>query len=214
MAIRTKSEIAAFFESGDKPTQAQFADFIDSCVFIPTAGATGIVEVESAASATMRSLGALGTILVGAGTTASAVGHLGVPNDFSTVGKALASAATTAAVRSILNLTSVPSNPDIIVLTGQIEAPVTGNYVLDQRAAFAYDVEWIAAQSVSGHSVLTAQIDGVNITGIVSATVDTSEVAASAAANRSVAVGQTLRLVATGVSGGGKLSFSLKGVRT
>ena len=72
MTLRTKSSVKANFETNDKPTQAEFADWIDSTVFIPTTGGTGIVEVEGTVSATMRALGAFGVHMIGAATTASA----------------------------------------------------------------------------------------------------------------------------------------------
>jgi hypothetical protein len=71
MGIRTKASVAANFGTGDIPTQAQFADWIDSSVFIPQAGATGFIEVESTASATNRSAGAFGVKMLAADTTAS-----------------------------------------------------------------------------------------------------------------------------------------------
>ena len=71
MGIRTKASVAANFGTGDIPTQAQFADWIDSSVFSPPAGATGFIEVESTASATNRSAGAFGVKMLAADTTAS-----------------------------------------------------------------------------------------------------------------------------------------------
>lgn len=70
--IVSKTTAKSYFETGDKPTEAQFADLIDSSVFIPGAGATGLIEVESTASSTTRGVGALGIAVLGAASTASA----------------------------------------------------------------------------------------------------------------------------------------------
>lgn len=78
MAIVSKTTVKSYFETGDKPTQAQFADFIDSSVFIPAAGATGFVEVESTASSTTRAAGTFGIVILAADTTASAQTSMGL----------------------------------------------------------------------------------------------------------------------------------------
>lgn len=46
MSSKTKAEIKAFFETGDKPTEAQFIDFIDS--YVDKSGPVG--DIETAAS--------------------------------------------------------------------------------------------------------------------------------------------------------------------
>lgn len=98
MGIKTKSVLASYFETNDKPTQAQFADLIDTVVVIPVTGGTGVVEIEATASATMRSVGAVGVQVLGAATTVAAQNALGG----TTVGKALFEAATAAAARATL----------------------------------------------------------------------------------------------------------------
>lgn len=54
MAVKPKPTIKATFETGDRPTQAEFADFIDSYVPIATDGAVGFMEVISTASSVER----------------------------------------------------------------------------------------------------------------------------------------------------------------
>lgn len=41
MALRTRAELDAFFETGDKPTEQQFADLIESSINIPDDGIRG-----------------------------------------------------------------------------------------------------------------------------------------------------------------------------
>ena len=85
MAIVVKSSIKSNFETGDKPTQADFVELIDES--IPNwfedwkvqvdAGTVGVIEVISTASATTRAIGVVGAQLLTVGTTASAQGALG-----------------------------------------------------------------------------------------------------------------------------------------
>lgn len=50
MTAKTKTEIKAFFETGDMPTEAQFIDLIDS--FVDKSGPIGDIETEASGSAT------------------------------------------------------------------------------------------------------------------------------------------------------------------
>lgn len=43
MTISTKTTIKTFFETGDKPTQSQFSDFIDSCLFLAETSSQSII---------------------------------------------------------------------------------------------------------------------------------------------------------------------------
>lgn len=58
MSVQTKEILKSYFETGDKPTQAQFADLIDSCFNLPelvkrTATVTNIANNDSTASLTI-----------------------------------------------------------------------------------------------------------------------------------------------------------------
>ncbi len=96
MGIVSKTTVKSTFETGDTPSQNEFGDFIDSAVFIPSDGAVGFIEVESTASSTNRPVGVLGIQIVGAETTASAIGHLGGE----IVGIQVLGAGTTASVQN------------------------------------------------------------------------------------------------------------------
>jgi hypothetical protein len=50
MASKTKAEIKAFFQTGDKPTEAQFIDFIDS--YVDKSGPLGTLEAAASAGGT------------------------------------------------------------------------------------------------------------------------------------------------------------------
>lgn len=106
MTISSKEVLKRYFETGDRPTQSQFADMFDSLVIVPGASAAavslGLVEIESTAKSTARSISSIGVALIAASTTAAAVGTLGATG----VGTAIFTAATTAAARTILGVVS------------------------------------------------------------------------------------------------------------
>jgi len=224
MAIRTKSAIQAFFESGDKPTQQQFADWIDSCVFIPTAGATGIVEVESTASATTRTLGALGAILIGAGTTASALGNLGG----STVGQSVFTATNTASAQDKLGIgafgrtvfqavvTASVFNGLTEAITGHIESPTSGkSYVLDQAAPFSYQINSLVIKASAGTGTVAVKVDGVDVSGLAAVGVSAgSSNSAAATGGNSVATSARVVLIPTGLTSAADFWFTIKTTRT
>jgi hypothetical protein len=105
MGVTSKTVIASYFETGDAPTESQFQDFVDSAAFIPTAGATGLLEIESTTSGTTRAIGAFGVAFIKAAATASAQGHLGGK----TVGIQVFGAGTTASAQGHLALGHVAS---------------------------------------------------------------------------------------------------------
>lgn len=112
MTARSKSAIAAFFQTGDRPTQTEFSDLIDSyqdasdvLLALSSAahnGGIGFVQIEGSASVTVRSAGAFGVLFVGAATTAAALGQLGLTAG--AVGIQLLSAITTASAQNQLVL--------------------------------------------------------------------------------------------------------------
>ena len=53
MSVQTKEILKSYFETGDKPTQAQFADLIDSCFNLPelVKRTATISEISNAATA-------------------------------------------------------------------------------------------------------------------------------------------------------------------
>jgi hypothetical protein len=105
---KTHDELKAFFETGDKPTEAEFADFIDSCLLIPenvSAGNPfdGIIKVSISANVQTSAIpaGEFGKNVLAAETTASGSSFFGIATH-STFGKALASAANTAAGQAVI----------------------------------------------------------------------------------------------------------------
>lgn len=68
MTSKTKDEIKAFFETGDKPTEAQFIDFIDS--YVDKSGPIGVIETiaSGGTSGFARVSGGTGEVLTDAQT--------------------------------------------------------------------------------------------------------------------------------------------------
>lgn len=89
MSIISKSSVKSTFETGDKPTQAEFADFIDtsirdSMVAIATAaegGKTGVIEIQGSASVTALPAGATGRLLLETSAASSALAILSAQSD-------------------------------------------------------------------------------------------------------------------------------------
>lgn len=123
MAIVVKSSIKSNFETGDKPTQADFVELIDES--IPNwfedwkvqvdAGTVGVIEVISTASATTRAIGVVGAQLLTVGTTASAQGALGTTWGSGVLGSSYNAGAT---LNSATTLTIANGNIQHGTMTG------------------------------------------------------------------------------------------------
>lgn len=87
MAVISAVSLKAYFETGDKPTQSQFEDLIDS-VYPPwleeltqditSAGRFGVPEIVSGADVTVLPVAAFGRGFLGVATTASAQSRMNV----------------------------------------------------------------------------------------------------------------------------------------
>lgn len=98
MAIVTRTTAKSYFKTGDKPTQSQFGDFIDSSLFYEDTSDLGRQLVSASSATSARSLlgaGTVGNNLFIATTTASGQNQLGG----GTAGKALFEANTTASAQ-------------------------------------------------------------------------------------------------------------------
>lgn len=110
MAIESIASVKGHFETGDRPTQAEFENLIDTLgrpTLIAIAsgaegGATGLVEIEGTAAVTTRSLGAFGQQIVSVDATTSARDALGI----SSVASIFLDAASTASGQSLLGISS------------------------------------------------------------------------------------------------------------
>lgn len=90
MAISTKTSIKSFFETGDKPTQEEFEDLIDSyqdrslaldqIIVSAATGKSGLAFFQTTASGSIKPLGAFGELLITTETTASGSNLLGINN--------------------------------------------------------------------------------------------------------------------------------------
>lgn len=81
MTAKTKTSVKTFFNTGDKPTEAEFVHLIDSYLdhdatiqAIASAaqgGKTGLVEIVGTANVSGRAMGTVGKLLIATNTTAS-----------------------------------------------------------------------------------------------------------------------------------------------
>jgi hypothetical protein len=214
MTAVTKASAKAYFNTGDKPTQAEFEDLIDSYqdasavlsqIATVAATAVGLVRVSAGEVATV-SAGTAGLQVLAAVTTAAAQQALGG----STLGRVVYEIASTAALQSQVFTGMVEA------ISGQIESPVSGQvYVLDHAASYPYTVNSLITRSSAGSGTLAAKIDGTDITGLATVGISaaSSNSAAATGAN-SVATSARLTLVATGLSSAADFAFTMKITRT
>jgi len=110
---------------------------------------------------------------------------------------------------------SQPSFVGMVEATGgMIEAPSDKTFILDQSAAYAYDIDTLIAKNLSGTLNAAIQIDGTPVTGINTLSVSSVEGTGTGTALNSVAIGQTVTMVITGGSTPVDYSWTLKTTRT
>lgn len=112
MTIVTRVSAKQYFETGDKPTQAQFGDFIDSALFYEDTSDFGRSLVSASAAASARTLlgaGTVGSQLFTATTTAFAQNQLGIGgiNSPGTLGNIILADNTTASAQNHLGVGAV-----------------------------------------------------------------------------------------------------------
>ena len=125
MSFLTKASLATRFQTGDKPTQSDFQDLIDTVVAIPSgASFPAFISVESTVANSARPVGAVGAQIVAATATSQLTNMLDIPASVAhtTFGRALVSAANTAAAQSILGITSAGSFGATLIGTGTTAA--------------------------------------------------------------------------------------------
>lgn len=115
MTISTKTTIKTFFETGDFPTQSNFSDFIDSCVF--------------AAETSAQSLA--GDISIGGIFSVSGVSTLGALNAASVNSAVVSGASVNGANANLTTLNSTTVNAAVVsaatVNPGNIRGTTTNN---------------------------------------------------------------------------------------
>lgn len=109
---------------------------------------------------------------------------------------------------------NLASNVGVVeTISGMIESGSNKSYILDQSAAYTYDIEEITIQSSTGTATATLEIDGTPVSGI-SVSVSTSEVTDTATGANSVAVGGKVDLVLASDTGTENVGFTIKTTRT
>ena len=169
MAVKVKASVKSVFEDGDKPTGADFVDLIDSyqdasyggsALSTVSSGATGLIDIESSASATTRATGAIGIELIEASATSQVVTLASAGASVSAgggPGGAIVSADTTAAAQALLNITitsgATPAEASAATASGRAITPANASQhpgVAKAWAVFDIDASIAASYNVSG----------------------------------------------------------------
>ena len=187
MAIVNRSTAKTYFNTGDKPTESEFSDFIDSAIFQEDFSNFGKSLVSAQTATSVRNIlgsGTIGDILfrdttqvsaqnnIGGGTvgknvftattTASAQQNIGG----GTVGRQIFEATTTASATNIVNQTATSTAQGISYLT----TPVSWtNNTLDADNDIDYTIGVIDHDDGSGQSLattaLTKRLDATFVAG-------------------------------------------------
>lgn len=115
MTIKTPASLKSFFEAGDRPSQAEFVDLVDSTysgeigaalVSAAAAGSTGLLQVDSASAVSFLTTGTAGAALLSANTPASARTILSAAS----AGDAIFQIGTIASVRTFIDVTAAATD--------------------------------------------------------------------------------------------------------
>lgn len=153
MAIVTRTTAKSYFKTGDKPTQSQFGDFIDSSLFYEDTSDLGRQLVSASSATSARSLlgaGTVGNNLFIATTTASGQDQLGG----GTVGKALFEANTTASAQQNIGGGTVGRQIFEAITTASAT-----NIVLQQATSSVIGVSYLSSPITIANNSTTPNTD-------------------------------------------------------
>ncbi len=153
MAIVTRTTAKSYFKTGDKPTQSQFGDFIDSSLFYEDTSDLGRQLVSASSATSARSLlgaGTVGNNLFIATTTASGQNQLGG----GTVGKALFEANTTASAQQNIGGGTVGRQIFEAITTASAT-----NIVLQQATSSVIGVSYLSSPITIANNSTTPNTD-------------------------------------------------------
>ena len=112
MTLQTKAAVKTSFEQGDRPSQTECADWIDSTLFYQPA-LQGLYQVQSTASSTSLAYSTLGLRILGSETRNTARGFLNLPS----VGTAGADVMRATSALAALSALGIVSAGQLIVQT-------------------------------------------------------------------------------------------------
>lgn len=180
MTILTKTTAKTFFEQADIPSGTDFANWIDSCVFLPANTTAGsfpfLVEVESTTNSTARRAGTVGIQLIDAITTASVASllELVTANSF---GASVLATDIQASTLSILGITNVGRQIAQASATSQARNALAigsvGGQLLDAATtAAAINVVFqgklpITALALTDQNVIDLELSGFSVYEII-----------------------------------------------
>lgn len=138
MTSKTKDEIKAFFQTGDKPTESQFIDFIDS--YVDKSGTIGTLEAALLANPTGVVIAAIGVPSVAGYSTVRTSMGITVYDSSTAISAVAGSYATTAQATEIASAAANTYLTDILVLTATAAGASQVDIALTS-AGYAYDID-------------------------------------------------------------------------
>lgn len=160
MVIRTVASLKSFFEKGDKPSEENFSDLIDSTysgeigaaiVSAASAGSTGVLQIDSASAVSFLATGTAGIALLSANTPASARTALSAAS----AGDAIFQIGTIASVRSFIGAAS--TSAATTASAGIIQIATTAEATAGTEAGKAMTPATHAAASIFTESFESAE---------------------------------------------------------
>lgn len=185
MTASTRTTIKAFFETGDKPTQSNFSDFIDSCAFLAETSAqvfSGSIGVSatisankgefttvSAGTATFNNFSI--SILSATAVNTSTVSATSISTNTigATTGNITTLNSTTVNVTTVSATTVNAANVNAAVSASNLSSSGTTNLkgtTTNNDAAAGYIGEYISATIATGSAVSLTSPNGANVTSI------------------------------------------------
>jgi hypothetical protein len=146
MTAASKTVIKSYFETGDRPTQAQFADLIDSYIDTSAAGTVGLQ-------------------LLGCITSASASSIVGSPGAGGTVGAQIYQTNTTAQALNVLGGTT-GTGPIVLTSAASLYQPNIVGTTTNNNAAAGSVGEYISSNVSAGVAVATPSGTDINVTSL------------------------------------------------
>ena len=99
-------------------------------------------------------------------------------------------------------------------IDGHIETVADKDYILSQNAEYAYDIDSLVIDLLSGTCTVAVKIDGAAVGGLAAVAVTSTESTTAATAPFSVPAGARVTLVVSSNAAGLDLAFSIHRTRT
>lgn len=175
MAIESIASVKSHFQSGDRPTQEEFANLIDTLgrttpIAIASAaegGKTGVYEILSDGDVTARETGAFGLVMLSAASTTAAHNLLGLTSGVSSFGAAFVAVSGASAASTLLATASTTRLGVVEKATeAEIEAGTADKFVEAEnlRSAFGFSKFFESSEQTVTADTLLAVAHGLGTT--------------------------------------------------